>query len=282
MKITRYYTVGGVAAMRNTRPAAAFFSVLLLLAVTATQLVGFAEANPISGPPDAFTNPPTVTILSTLVNGNNVSINFKANVGESTTAEHMQINRVYYTSDWNQNVTYVYECLWLFDSQEGAEFSYKLNVTDMPEGNRTVTVYAEEFGYYKSLIGFYTTGFSSVNFTVDTTSPDVSVLSLDGITYESSDVPLNFSVSEPVSKIAYVLDGQDNVTVNGNTTLTGLSAGMHNVTVYVWDAAGNVGVSETVTFTVEPFPAVPVAAASVAVVASVSAGILVYFKKRRH
>ena len=32
----------------------------------------------------------------------------------------------------------------------------------------------------------------------------------------------------------------------------------------------------------EPFPVVPVAAASAAVVASVSAGILVYFKKRRH
>jgi hypothetical protein len=55
------------------------------------------------------------------------------------------------------------------------------------------------------------------------------------------------------------------------------------VTVYVWDAAGNVGSSETIVFTVaelEHFPAAPVAAASAATVAVVGAGLLVYFKKR--
>jgi hypothetical protein len=75
------------------------------------------------------------------------------------------------------------------------------------------------------------------------------------------------------------------MTVAGNTTLADLSMGEHNVTVYAWDTAGNMGASETVTFTVAvpaPFPTVPVAAASVAVVAAVIAGLLVYFKKRKH
>jgi hypothetical protein len=93
---------------------------------------------------------------------------------------------------------------------------------------------------------------------------------------------LSFSVSEPVSQITYSLDGQENVTVAGNSTLVGLSVGVHNVTVYAWDTAGNVGASETITFTVTPFPAVPVAAASVASVAVVIAGLLAYFKKRKH
>ena len=98
-----------------------------------------------------------------------------------------------------------------------------------------------------------------------------------------SDVPLTFTVSEAVTEVSYSLDGQSNVTVAGNTTLSGLPVGEHNVMVYAWDAAGNTGVSQTITFTItEPksFPVVPVAAASVAVAASVSAAILVYFKKR--
>jgi hypothetical protein len=215
-----------------------------------------------------YTEPPTVTILGTVVNGSNVSISFKANVGESTTAEHTRLNHVYYTVDWDQNVSYVYEYYNVaknfFDSEKRSEFSYRLNVTGIPDGNRTVTVYAEEYGYYESGVGFYATGFSNVSFTVDT-----------------ADVPLNFTVSESASKIEYVLDDDDAVMVEGNVTLAGLSAGVHNITVYVWDAAGNVGASETVTFMVEPFPVVPVATASVTVVA-VSTGILVYFKKRKH
>jgi len=52
---------------------------------------------------------------------------------------------------------------------------------------------------------------------------------------------LNYTVNEPVSKIFFVLDGQWNVTIAGNTTLAGLSNGVHNVTVYAWDDVGNVG-----------------------------------------
>jgi hypothetical protein len=63
---------------------------------------------------------------------------------------------------------------------------------------------------------------------------------------------------------------------------------VHNVTAYAWDVAGNVGTSETITFTIaepELFPATPATVASVASVASVAtagAGLLVYFKKRKH
>jgi hypothetical protein len=116
-------------------------------------------------------------------------------------------------------------------------------------------------------------------------APAVSVSSSKNATYLGS-FPLNFSVSKPAAWMGYSLDGQENVTVTGNTTLTGLSVGLHNVTVYAKDAFENTGTSETLTFTIaeEPFPTAPVAAASVATVGVVGVGLLVYFKKhpRKH
>jgi N-acetylneuraminic acid mutarotase len=116
----------------------------------------------------------------------------------------------------------------------------------------------------------------------DTTAPEIAVASPENRTYYSVDVALNFTVNEPVSSMRYELDGES-FEVSGNTTLTGLSYGSHNVTFYATDTSGNTGASETIIFSVaeEPFPAVPVAAASAAIVAVVGVGLLVYFKKRR-
>jgi hypothetical protein len=272
---------------------AIFISALLSVAA-GTPLVNLAVANPIVAPPevppDASTKPPIIAISSPIVNGNNVSINFKVTVGESATAAFKQLVAVYYSADWNQNTTYVYST-YVHSSGDlifipaPTEFSYNLNITAIPEGDRTITVYAGEYGYYEGGIGFFITGFSSVNFTIDTTPPSVSVLHRDSLTYDMSDIPLSFTTTEPVSQISYVLDGHQNVTINGNTTLTGLANGDHNVTVYATDEAGNTGASETIYFNVEvpePFPITLVALASVATVATIGVGFLLYFKKRKH
>jgi hypothetical protein len=114
--------------------------------------------------------------------------------------------------------------------------------------------------------------------------PVIEVASPENKNYTSSEVALNFTVNRQAEWMSYSLDGQENVTVTGNATLAGLSAGLHNVTVYATDEFGNTGVSETVIFNVaeEPFPVVPVAAASVATIAVVGVGLLVYFKRRNH
>jgi hypothetical protein len=271
---------------------------LLFSAVAGTQLVNFATANPNpfpfgeAVPPDASTKPPTITVSSTIVNGNNVTINFKATVGESTTAFSAWISKVYYNSDWNHNRTYVYQFYDpiqnILDVQKRTEYSLcELNI---PEGKHTITVYALEEGKYirqATMHMFNITSFSSVNFTINTMPPNVSVLSVESKTYVATDVPLTFTVNESVSHIKYSLDGQDNVTIAGNTTLSGLPVGVHNVTVYAWDAVGNVGASETVYFTIaepepEPFPTTLVATASGATIVLVSTGLLVYFRKRTH
>jgi hypothetical protein len=74
------------------------------------------------------------------------------------------------------------------------------------------------------------------------------------MTYSSSDVPLVFTLSEPASWTGCSLDGQENVTVSGNTTLTSLSDGAHNVVVYANDTLGNMGSSNAADFSVDTTP----------------------------
>jgi hypothetical protein len=131
---------------------------------------------------------------------------------------------------------------------------------------------------------FSTVDSCTVAFSIDTIPPVVSVLESDNTTFAESEVPFNFTVNESFSKISYVLDGQENVTLAGNATLAGLSCGVHNVTVFAWDAAGNAGASETVFITIteppESFPTTLVIA-PVASVAVVGVGLTVYFRKRK-
>ena len=109
----------------------------------------------------------------------------------------------------------------------------------------------------------------------------VFLVSPENATY-TADVALNFTVNKQTSWLGYSLDGSDVVVVSGNITLSGLSSGLHNVTVYAEDMFGNSVTSETVYFTIaEPFPFVPVAAASVGLVIVVVVALLVYFKKRK-
>ena len=114
----------------------------------------------------------------------------------------------------------------------------------------------------------------------DTTPPAISVLSPENQASSASSLSLTFIVSEPTSWVGYNLDGAANVTIAGNTTLTGLANGSHNVTVYAKDLAGNTGASKTVYFSIEPFPTTWVAVAIVSA-AVVGAGLVVYFRKRK-
>jgi hypothetical protein len=114
---------------------------------------------------------------------------------------------------------------------------------------------------------------------------DVAVVSPEKQTYNETSVSLVFTVNKPVVWLGYSLDGQDNVTIIGNTTLAGLISGLHNVTVYAKDEFENMGSSETISFIIaeEPKPelflTVLVTAASVATIAVVGLGLLVYFVK---
>jgi len=114
----------------------------------------------------------------------------------------------------------------------------------------------------------------------DLQAPVVTISSPQSKTYDTSEVPLTFTVNDQTSILSYSLDGQQEVAIAGNTTLTGLTVGAHNLTVNARDSAGLVGTSDMVPFTVGArFPSeVVFAGVAIAVVASLS--FLLYMKRR--
>jgi hypothetical protein len=173
--------------------------------------------------------------------------------------------------------------------------SCSANLTGLSDGTHSITIYAYGMcynypDYFQRDFGWMITGQTeTLYFTVDA-PPKISLSSMENQTYETNNIPLNFTINQSASKITYSLDEQDNVTVTGNTTLTGLPQGAHTLTIYAQDTAGNTGASETVYFNVaqktesqpETFPTAIVATASGASVAIIGTGLLVYFRKRNH
>jgi hypothetical protein len=112
----------------------------------------------------------------------------------------------------------------------------------IPDGLHTLKVYS----IFSDILPVY----STINFIVDTTAPSVSILSIQNKIYNSSNIPLIFTVNETSSLITYIIDDKVN-TIDGNTTLTGLQNGEHKLTVYATDNAGNAGVSKTIDFNLQ-------------------------------
>lgn len=164
----------------------------------------------------------------------------------------------------------------------GTFFLYYLS-----EGNHSVTIYQGYFytgKWQRYEIALWTTA----EFLIDTGPPILKILET-GTNTSSRLVPLNFTINEPASWMAYSLDQQTNVTIRGNITLGWVSEGSHNLIVYANDTAGNMVSSQTVHFTVgterepqpEPFPTALAITASGASIVVVAATLLVYFKKRK-
>jgi hypothetical protein len=247
--------------------SAAFLTVLLLSAVAGILLEN-SGANP-SGPPQFLgiesprsdTNPPTVSVLSpnnnTLQNGS-VMLTLNVTTPTGPYVGYPCIVEIYYTTSWNQTRTSVSSNrdhiaqypLSTFMDATPYTFSGSLNLTEIPDGNQRIDICAEYLANYiypttpVTYSRFYITGYSKVNFAVDSTPPRVSVLSPQNRQYDSTDVQLLFIVDEEDSNLSYSLDGAEKVALLGNITLTGLSLGTHNVTVYACDDAGNIGASK--------------------------------------
>jgi hypothetical protein len=275
---------------KKTLLTAGFISVLFLIAIAEACFVKFAQANPYmyyeSVDPPADATPLAVSVSSPKNNAvydvNDVAVTFSVST-EGTSLS--SIYGVYFKTNWIKGNVTVYK-----QNSYSPEFprfwSYDETFWDLPDGEYSVVITAwGGGGYAEGLTAYYfdMTTISVINFTI-ATPPVVSILSPLNETYGSSEVPLNLAVDKSFSKISYVLDYQDNMTIDGNATLAGLSNGVHNVTVYAWDEAGNIGFSETIIFIVdapESFLATFVSTVSVASVATVGAGLLLHRKKRR-
>jgi len=120
-----------------------------------------------------------------------------------------------------------------------------------------------------------------------TIPPDVSVISPENTTFNSSSLSLIFTINKPTSWLGYSLDGQDNVTVTGNVTLSELSNGLHHITVYANDTFGNMATSKTIIFTTaaaveepESFPIVTVAVAAITITVTIGISLAGYLNKK--
>jgi len=144
------------------------------------------------------------------------------------------------------------------------------------------------------------------NASMDTAPPTVTTLTTQNTTYDSPEVLLRFTLNEPVSWIGYSLDGKDNVTITEDvnetsfslgknhvtftetTIIKGLTDGIHTLTIYATDIAGNTGTSEPYHFTVateeqpETVPSLQtiLILGAVVTLTIVGIGMLAYFKKR--
>ena len=169
----------------------------------------------------------------------------------------------------------------------------------MPTGRYDVGVAVVDDLLY--VIGGFTTEFSSEGFNPNpiytysalnqqytpigygTVLPKISIVSPENTTYSSNNVSLAFTTNKPVAWQGYTLDGQEKVTITGNTTLSELPSGSHKITVYAKDSFGNTAASQTIIFSIAKPEASPTTFAVVgsgASLAVVFAGLLVYFKKR--
>lgn len=83
---------------------------------------------------------------------------------------------------------------------------------------------------------------------------EIEIISPENKIYAVDSIPLILTINKAVCWISYSLDGQENVTISGNDTLTNLSDGPHDVIVYAKDACCKIGVSNKVCFGVDTTP----------------------------
>jgi hypothetical protein len=136
--------------------------------------------------------------------------------------------------------------VWMaYQIDNGLNVTISGNTTiSLPDGRHNMTVYAADGDYNNGASN--TVYFST--FAVDTVPINVAVTSSQNSSYTSADVPLSFTVDKAISWAAYSLDGNENITLTENSTLTGVSEGNHTLTVYAQDTLGLVGASDPTYF----------------------------------
>lgn len=271
---------------------------LLILALIASTTAPFlsVKANPMMFPHYTEMIPVpegvniTVNVASPTENAvyhnRTINVNFDAAIdGPVSLSMGLHIISTY-QGDW------MHENAWCpfppgFDFGEGymrPSMQRNFTIFDIPFGEHILNITVSGLGGYwengtEYMFNHHKT--VSVRFAIPT-NPTITFASLQNATFETSSVPLNFTVNYPVTEMSYCLDGQEPLPLGGNTTLTDLANGQHNITVYATSKYGYSDVSETLFFKVDApeFPVVFFVAISAILFVTATAGMMVYFKKR--
>jgi hypothetical protein len=194
------------------------------------------------------------------------------------------IDKTYVVADVPLTFTVSESTSWMgysLDGQANVTVSGNTTLAGLSDGSHNIAVYASDTAGNMGRSGTF-------SFSIDTTTPTISITSPENQSYVTPNVPLIFTTDESVSWMGYCLDGQANVTIAGNTTLSELSEGAHSLIVYAKDMAENTGASEVIYFSIEtpqpePFPLLILGAVTVIVIAFVMLGVgaTLVLRKRR-
>jgi hypothetical protein len=220
-------------------------------------------------------------ILNSLVTVDTTSIPIVILISplNQTTYNATQVPLIYAT---NSKVLWSYYRLDANSSSDLNNFNGNITLPNLSEGKHelNVVVTTNISATNPTYQDIYQTIRHTIIFYIDTVAPKITDLSVDST--DTSDFLLNYEVDENTSWVGYSLDNQANVTINGNAVLRDLSNGVHNVTVYAEDSYGNIGVSETISFTVGLFPLIVVALLiAVAVIVVVAVASVILYKRRK-
>jgi len=235
----------------------------IFLLVTTVQVAPFATANPVDfprqGPSPANVIPPVISIASptrdsVYYNGTlNVSVNVTEPKGLNFRSYFCDI---FYKTDGREYV-YVNDNI---GKPKNPATQFDFNLTEVPFGRHTLTIFVSALGEaLKNGVSDYQCKLNSslsVDFQMHT-SPVIIYPEFNS-TLSNSSVPLNYTIDHSVNEMAYSLDRQDKIPINGNTTINALTNGQHYIVVYTTDASSaHVDASKTLYFNVdspEPFP----------------------------
>jgi hypothetical protein len=116
---------------------------------------------------------------------------------------------------------------------------------------------------------------------LDVVPPVITVFSPQNKTYDvKKNVSLLFTVDKPPSGLWYKLDNDDKVGILSNISISGISEGAHNLTVYVRDEVGNIS-SEIIYFSLEEPFTTTLFEIAIVVTAILFVGIIAYYLKKR-
>ena len=162
----------------------------------------------------------------------------------------VNVTRVYYVvDDGERQYMPVHDNSYLQNAFPERVMNFSTRLT-LAEGVHIVKVGFEAQSFYRDTSASpYSLKLSSVplngmsevtNFTV-VKPPVVDVISPLNRTYNDITISLTFAVNKPVVWMGYSLDGQENETVRGNTTITGLPNGLQKKKVFPKNPVGTTG-----------------------------------------
>ncbi len=209
----------------------------------------------------AFVEPPTIMVTSplqdsTYSSNETIILSFNVSGPDAPNLITKYLLMVDYKGDWMVESLHAYRTK-NFEVYTPDDFPFNLtfniNLSNVPLGRHSIVITAFGSGGYAEGLTWYSfdkNSSSTVIFVVDKI-PKITLLSFENTTFANSSIPLDFTIDQPVSKITYRLDGEEPIDIAGNTTLSHLNNGYHNVTIYATNEFGSTGTSEVAKFMID-------------------------------